>query len=454
METTRRHQKTSRFASIETLLRLHRTRYPVKPLFDSVADECPLIGAERGLAMNLIYGVLRKRGYLDLLIGQLCNRPLDQLDPFVYHALSVGLYQLFCLDRIPESAAVNETVNAVKAAGLKKHLHGFVNGVLRSAVRKREVLPKPEGPLPSGTATLNHPDWLTDRWRDRYGKKEMERICAVNNLEPQLTLRVNTLITDRNHFTDRLKSSGFTALPGNYAPDSLILPDYQGSITALPGYAEGCFHVQDEAAQLAALLLGPFSRQAAYLDGCAGLGGKTSHIMQLMAPNSRVVAVEPEPQRLRLLQENLARLLPDGQLTICRTNLQEYSRTSRLQFDRVLIDAPCSGTGVVGRHPDIRWNRQPEDLNGYQLTQLDLLDKAAELVVPGGVVVYATCSIEVEENQQVVEQFLKNHPEFALSSCREYLPDAATVFLEDGFFAPRPTPTIDGFFAARLERKT
>ncbi|SHO49055.1 16S rRNA (cytosine(967)-C(5))-methyltransferase RsmB [Desulfopila aestuarii] len=452
MEATRKYPKTSRFAAIETLLRLNRTRYPVKPLFDSVTDECRLIGAERSLAMNLIYGVLRRRDYLDLLIGKLCNRPLDQLEPFVYQALSVGLYQLFCLDRIPESAAVNETVNALKAASLKKHLHGFVNGVLRAATRQRDTLPGPDDTLSSGAPILNHPAWLTDRWRDRYGQDEMERICRVNSREPRLTLRVNTLKIDRNHFANRLQEDGITAIPGHYAPDSLVLTNYQGSISALPGYDEGCFQVQDEAAQLATLLLGPFTSQMAYLDGCAGLGGKTSHILQLMAPNSRVVAVEPEPQRLRLLQENLDRLAPERQLTICPTNLQEYLRTSRLQFDRVLIDAPCSGTGVIGRHPDIRWNRQPDDLIGYQLEQLDLLDNAAELVAPEGVIVYATCSIEIEENQQVMERFLAAHPGFSLTSCRGYLPETAVGFLEGDVFAPRPTGEIDGFFAARFMR--
>jgi len=450
MEATRKKPRTSRFAAIETLLRLDRTRYPVKPLFDSVADECRIVGAERALAMNLIYGVLRRRHYLELLIDRLSSRQRDQLEPFVYQALLVGLYQLFCLDRIPESAAVNETVNALKAAGLKKHLHGFVNGVLRAATRQRETLPGPDGALAAGKPLLNHPAWLTERWRDRFGHDEMARICAVNNGEPSLTLRVNTLTTDRNRLLDRLHEAGIAAIPGPCAPDSLVLPGYQGSITALPGYGQGSFQVQDEAAQLAALLLGPFTSQMAYLDGCAGLGGKTSHILQLMAPGSRVVAVEPEPQRLRLLQENLDRLAPARQLTICRTSLQEYLRTSRLQFDRVLIDAPCSGTGVIGRHPDIRWNRQPDDLIGYQLEQLELLDTAAELVAPEGVLVYATCSIEIEENQQVVEKFLAAHPAFALTPCREFLPANAAGFLDGAFFAPRPTGVIDGFFAARF----
>lgn len=453
MKTASNLPKTSRFAAIEALVRLDRTRYPIKQLLETVADQCQLLGVERGLAMNLVYGVLRQRDYLDLLLVQLCNRPISQLDTFVRFALLVGLYQLFCLDRIPESAAVNETVNAVKVAGLKKHLQGFVNGVLRAATRKRDELPTPDSLQTSGEPILNHPQWLTSRWRNHFGQSEMERICAVNNLEPQLTLRVNTRQVSPDLLADKLQQAGILVRPGRYAPDSLVLPDYQGAIPALPGYADGWFQVQDEAAQLATLLLGPFTNQAAYLDGCAGIGGKTSHILQLMTGKSRVVAVEPEPQRLRLLQENMLRLFPESHLTICSTKLQQYCRTSRLQFDRILIDAPCSGTGVIGRHPDIRWNRQPEDLGGYQLEQLDLLDCAAELVAPQGVLVYTTCSIEPEENQLVVEKFLNEHPTFTLTSCKAYLPETAASLIDGDFFAPHPAATIDGFFGARLERR-
>lgn len=453
MHETRTSLKTSRYAAVETLCRLQRTRYPVKPLFDSVADECRLLGPERGLAMNLAYGVLRRRQYLDLLLEQLCSRPISQLDPFVHQALAVGLYQLFCLDRIPESAAVNEAVNTLKAAGLRQHLHGFVNGVLRGAIRRRAELPTPDAPLASGQPVLNHPDWLTARWRERFGREEMERICAVNNREPQLILRVNTLLTDRDSLAALLRGHDVASLPGLYAPDSLVLPNYQGPVSSLPGYEEGYFQVQDEAAQLAVLLLGPFSPRATYLDACAGLGGKTSYIMQLMAEGSRVVAVEPEPQRQRLLQENMDRLYPERQLTLCRSSLQDYCRTTRLQFDGVLVDAPCSGTGVTGRHPDIRWNRRPEDFSRYQLEQLDLLDKAAELVAPEGVLVYATCSLEVEENQQVIARFLADHQDFATTCCREYLPESAGRFVDGEYFTPHPTGSIDGFFAARLMRR-
>ena len=446
-------QKSSRFAAVETLVRLDRTRYPVKPLFETVADECRLVGVERGLAMNLVYGVLRRRDYLRLLLGQLCRQPIDQLDPHVLHGLEIGLYQLFFLSRIPESAAVNETVNAVKAAGLKKHLLGFVNGVLRGAVRNRATLPAPDAPGPDGSPLLNHPRWLTDRWQKRFGKKEMERICAVNNTAPSLVLRVNTAHISVTDFTAELTRADIISTPGIHVPGSLVLPDYQGSVTSLPGFRRGWFQVQDEAAQLACWLLGPFDTPASYLDCCAGLGGKTSHILQLAAAGSRVVGIEPEPYRFRLLKENLQRLALPNTPVIHNTTLQDYGRTSRLQFDRVLVDAPCSGTGVIGRQPDIRWNRNAGDITAYSTTQLALLEEAAELVAQDGVLVYATCSIEEEENQAVIRQFLAGHPAFTPVPCLEVLPSTASSLVRGDDFAPLPTGTIDGFFAARLIRR-
>ncbi len=447
--------KTSRFAAIETLIRLQRTKFPVKPLFDTVAEECGISGAERGLAMNIVYGVLRQRDYLDLLIKTLCNRPVKKLDQFVYGALSIGLFQLFCLDRVPDSAAVNETVNALKSARLKKHLHGFVNGVLRGAIRQREQLPAPGAPLPSGRPLLNHPIWMTDRWARRFGREEMERICRINSLESQLVLRVNSSQINRDELLERFRKKNITSTPGKYSPYSIVLPDFNGSIITLPGYEEGLFQVQDEAAQLASMLLGPFKDKGNYLDACAGLGGKTSHIIELVAKrDARVVAVEPEPKRQRLLKENIDRLFPGKHLTVSPSNLQDYCRTSRLQFDGVIVDAPCSGTGVTGRHPDIRWNRSLDDIERYQLEQINILEHAAELVSPQGILVYATCSLEIEENQHVIEVFLNRRDDFVITDCSKQLPDNAHDFVKDRFFNPHPTEAIDGFFAARLQRKS
>ncbi len=450
---TQSSHKTSRFVAIETLCKLDKTSLPVSLLFTKAASAHALQGSERHLAMNLIYGVLRQRQYLDSLLERLCRQPLKKLQPFVHQALAVGLYQIFFLDRIPDSAAVNETVKALKAARTPKRLHGFVNGVLRESIRQQDTLPSPEEPDRKGNLVLNHPQWLTGRWLKRYGRKEMERICTSNNTQPPLVIRINTLATDRDAYLKQLNKKE-RGRPGSYAPDAAVLSEYHGAITQLPGYDQGFFQVQDEAAQLVSLLLAPFTLNGSYLDGCAGLGGKTSHLLQITDSfNTTITAVEPEKRREQKFQENLTRLHPQKNVTFFSGNLQDFSHHCTTKFDGILIDAPCSGTGVIGRHPDIRWNRKETDLAGYQKTQLELLEIASKLTKPGGVLVYATCSMENEENEDVIDSFLKAHDSFSLTDCTPFLPEAARSHVSEKYFRPQPADSIDGFFAARLVLK-
>lgn len=446
--------KTARFAAIEVLCRLQLTKRPIKPLLDAVAEECRLAENERALAMNLAYGVLRRRDCLALLIGRLCRHPLHRLEPFVHHALEVGLFQLFFLDRIPASAAVNETVNALKSSRLPQRLQGFVNGILRESIRQGPALSELIAAPPAGGACLNHPSWLTRRWQRHFGEAEMRRICARNNLEPLLVLRVNTARVTKEAFCLRLSDQGIAWRHGSFAPEAVVLPDYSGAIPGLPGYEEGHFLVQDEATQLTTLLLGPFLPQCSYLDACAGLGGKTS-LLAALAPGLglNLFAIEPDARRYLKLRENLQRLFPGHSCVMRQCTLGEFARDCRTSFHGILIDAPCSGTGVTGRHPDIRWNREETDLLRYQVEQLDLIEIAAGLVREAGVIVYATCSLEPEENQEVVRRFLERHPDFHLSDPTHCLPAAAGRFVKNLFFCPRPEETIDGFFAARLVRQ-
>jgi 16S rRNA (cytosine967-C5)-methyltransferase len=446
--------RTARFVAVETLCHLYRRRVPVKPLLDRAVQGYGLADNERNLAMQLVYGVLRHRQYLDRILQLLSRTPLRKIDPVIHQAIVVGLYQLFFLERIPPSAAVNEMVECVKTAGMPKRLEGFVNGILRQSIRQKATLAEQADRDETGAAIVNHPEWLVARWRDQFGDEETLRICRANNCEPLLAVRTNTARISRADFLQLLDQNQIASQPGKYADDALVLPGYQGSITGLPGYAGGYFQVQDEAAQLATCLLGPFRRGAGYLDGCAGLGGKTGHLLQLAGRHDlKIHAVEPEQNRLKKLRENIARLSPDSSPVIHETNLQQLPRHDLPLFAGILIDAPCSGTGVTGRHPDIRWNRRPEDIAPYRQEQLALLEHAAGLLAPGGILVYATCSLEPEENIDVVHDFLRNHQTFALTDCSELLPEPARRFVADGCFAPRPELEIDGFFAARMQRR-
>ncbi len=445
-------QNTSaRFVAITTLCKLEQTKKPVNKLFASVLATLPLKSNDRQLASNIIFGLLRNRETLDTMLHHLCNKPLKKFDPFVLEALRVGLFQIMYLDRIPESAAVNESVKAVQAAHLPKRLHGFVNAVLRNSIRKKkELLKLTENPA---RPIRNHPKWLYERWRKQFGEQEADRICLENGRQTTLCLQINSISTDPDTFQRLLHSENITCHRGRHCTNSIILEDLHTKVSDLPGYQEGWFQVQDQGAQLLTQLMTPLVPGGTYLDACAGVGGKTSLLIQLAhSVQARVYAVEPDQSRQKLFRENMARL-HQGQVTqLFSETLQNFAVSSDIQFDGILLDAPCSGTGVIRRHPDIRWNRRPEDLHRYQKIQLELLYTAATLLKPNGRLVYATCSLEDLENQQVIRSFLADNSNFTLDDCSPVLPESARPLVDKHCFKPLPQPEIDGFFGARLTK--
>ncbi|MHB8788542.1 MAG: 16S rRNA (cytosine(967)-C(5))-methyltransferase RsmB [Desulfobulbaceae bacterium] len=444
---------TARQLAVRCLLRWDRERQAVQPLIDAVIHDAALSAPDRQLAVMLVLGVLRQMQYLDLIIADFSRVPLVKMKPLTLMALRVGVYQLLFLERIPDSAAVNESVRVLREERQPSWLVNFVNGVLRAIARNKDGLPGPEEPDAQGVLTLNHPEWLVQRWQAAYGLEQTALICRANNREPSLTLRVNTRRTTVEELSGMLEAHGCGVRPGRFAPASLVLDQFSGPVTGLPGYGEGLFHVQDEAAQLVTLLLAPMTPGQRYLDACAGLGGKTCHLAQLLPEGAELQAVEPSAHRLRMLTQNLQRLRLAGLVRQFPGRLEDFAAAQPGLYNRILVDAPCSGTGVIGRHPDIRWNRKPADLKVYQRQQLALLELARTLLAPDGVLVYATCSLEPEENQQVIAAFLQRHAEFTAADCREFLPAPAGELVDaSGYFCPTPAQGVDGFFAARLLR--
>ena len=438
-----------RAAAVEALCLWATTHNSMDLLFQAQVGR--LAEIDRSLFKTLIYGVLRHKEYLDHIIRRFSSHPLRKMKPRTLMTLRIGVYQLLLLHRIPESAVVNATVNTLKDSGQPAWLIGFVNGLLRAVARERTTLPTAEAMEQAEPPLLNHPAWLIERWQARFGREPARMICRVNNTEPPLTLRVNNRKTSRSQLRELLEGSGIKAAPGQFSPTALVLDRFPGAIDALPGYAEGLFQIQDEAAQLASLLLTPLPDRARVLDACAGLGGKTSHLAERLPPQGSLVAIEPDSRRFGLLRQNLTRLGLADQVRCLRTDLARFADTQPQPFDAILVDAPCSGTGVIRRQPDIRWNRQPEDLARYQTDQLRLLGLAASLLAPGGVLVYATCSLEAEENERVVQALLAGHGTLAVASAAALLPEAAGSLVDPaGFFRPTPADGLDGFFAARL----
>lgn len=445
---------SARYVAIEILEQLFTRHQPVKALLDRSYKKNQFSTRDRGLVMQLVYGVLRKRQTLDRAIELLSSTPLKKLDPFIHQCLAVGLYQILFLTRIPESAAVNEMVNCCKVAGKPKRLHAFVNGNLRNAIRRRKELKKKILSTRNQTPILNHPTWLASRWTDNFGKEVAGGICASNNLKPKLTLRVNTTRISVEEMLELLTERSLSATAGTYAPEAVVLQEFQGSVHTLPGYNGGYFQVQDEATQLAAYLMTPFKEGGRYLDVCAGLGGKTSHLVQLgWEKNLEIHAVEPHHGRQKKLVENLGRLFDNPRVTVHAGTLQEVVSTLPADFDGILLDAPCSGTGVIRRHPDIKWNRCEEQLEEFSALQRELLQISSRLLAPGGSLVYATCSLEPEENIQVIQQFLAENRGFTVENCADRLPASCNNLVKGRCFHPLPTQGLDGFFGCCLTKE-
>lgn len=448
----------ARFIAIEVLCKWEESGQAADLVMEQCLKRFPVADPrDSHLALSLVYGVIRWRTFLDRIVAGYSTHPLRKMKTRTLQALRVGLFQLVFMDRIPVSAAINESVKAMKAARQPKWLVNFVNGLLRSIDRNRENLADPWDLSNSSVPIhdrLNHPEWIFERWRTRFGRGKAVEICCRNNTQAPLSLRVNTKAITRNQLIEKFSQAGISARPGMFAPESVCIEDVKGPVSEIPGYKEGFFAVQDEAAQLAVLLMGRLQRGKRYLDGCAGLGGKTCQLAGMLPEKSSLDAVEPSKQRIRLLKENLGRLGFSEYVTIYNSRLEELNREERGLYDGILLDAPCSGLGVIRRHPDIRWNRSLFDLRRFHDIQIFLADRAADMLSPGGCLVFATCSMEPEENEEVIRDFLAAYPDFSLSDCNEFLPLSCRRFVDkNGFFRTISGEYgLDGFFGARLIR--
>jgi 16S rRNA (cytosine967-C5)-methyltransferase len=411
---------------------------------------------DRALASEIISGTVRWQRSVDHLVASFAKRSLQKLDRDVLVILRLSLYQLLHLDRVPASAVVDDAVDLARAAR-KTSASGFVNAVLRTTLRQKHKLPLPPRPQDHSdrdaavaylSITHSHPEWLVSRWLDRFGLERAEQWVRFNNDTPHLTVRANRLRATRKALAIAFANEGIETEPTRYAPDGLVVT----AGNPLRVAADGTFIVQDEASQLIPLVVGA-RRGERVLDLCASPGGKTTAMAADMEDTGIVVACDVRAKRVALLRETVRASGAE------HVHVAHVGATGPLPFaggfDRVLVDAPCSGVGTVRRDPDIRWRRGEGELPGLARAQLELLQRAADLVRPGGRLVYATCSSEPEENEQVVDAFLDARGDFRASDLRgDALPLLQPLLDRRGMLRTLPFEHgLEAFFAAAMTRE-
>jgi 16S rRNA (cytosine967-C5)-methyltransferase len=453
----------SRLAALESLDRLSGKRTEGKgpegaadagEILDLVSKEIFLSAEDRALSTELLYGVLRHQGYLDAWIARFASPPLRRLSPKILIALRLAFYQILFLERVPSSAAVNTAVQWVKH-DLGQEPAGLVNAVLREALRhpERFKLPDPDREAVDYLSIkYSHPSWMVRRWLTRLGREKAEALLQANNAIPPLTLRVNTLRLTREALAEEVQRLGGKAEPTDLSPVGLSVRGIV--LRQLPSFARGGFYIQDEAAQLVSYLVGPLPGERV-LDVCAAPGGKTTHLAELMEGKGKIVAWDFSPDRLSLLRENLRRMGGEEIVSVRRSDTLAVEKDPEAPYDRILLDAPCSGLGILRRTPEGKWKKGESMIRYHSDRQKRMIEQIAPLLREGGRLVFATCSTEPEENEEVIEWFLSRHPDFKLLPVDAVLPPSVRERVtSEGYLNTLLNPyRMDFFFAACLQKE-
>ena len=376
---------------------------------------------DRRFATELVYGVVKSGLTLDWLLGHYISRPLAKIDRPIRNILRMGLYQLFFLDKIPPSAACNEAVKLAKKFGHAGSAK-FVNAVLRGAVRQPDKARYPDAadnPCRYISLKYFHPEWIVKRWLERLGPEATEALCQINNQTPPLSLRVNTLKTTRESTLEYLEKEGAVCEASRLVPEGILCTCHP-ALGHWPPLADGFVQVQDESSMMASHVLDPQPGEF-IIDACGAPGGKSTHIATLMNNRGRVLSTDLYAHKLDLTAANAARL---GISIIETLELDAATLHTRYesQADRMLVDAPCSGLGVLRRKPDARWRKSEQILADLPALQASILRSAAACVKVGGILVYSTCTTEREENQDIVRDFLQGHSGYSLQTAGHWLP--------------------------------
>ena len=430
--------------AVLTLNRLGDTEDFLREVLDLHIRQNNLSSLDQGLYTELVYGTVRMRRNLDYVLSKYSQRPLHKLKPTVLNNLRVGTYQILYLDRVPDSAAVNE---AVKLAREFEHqgVANFTNAILRQVVRNKGQITYPsssEKPLEYLSLKYSYPEWIIAHWIKEWGVEETEALCQAMNQPPELHVRTNTLRIAPQDLARHFEEQGVSVEAGRYAPEVLRVHPAQ-KVLQDPALARGDFYIQDESSVLAGHALQVQPGHLVY-DLCSAPGGKTTHIAQLMENQGEILAIDVSPQRLAVVEENARNL----GISIITTKVGDATQTLRLKpAPRVIVDAPCSGLGTMRHRPDIRWRKNPQDLLELQTIQCKILKMAANYVESGGILVYSTCTLTSHENREVANWFLENHKGFVGHPLPEWFPSGKEESYWYRTFLPHHH-NLDGFFVA------
>jgi 16S rRNA (cytosine967-C5)-methyltransferase len=437
---------SARYEAHRILTRVDEDRAFADIALQHAVERARLDARDAALCAEIVYGTLRWQRHLDWRLTPHLRRPLGRLDGWVRSLLRLTVYQILFLERVPHWAAVDEAVSLARLRARTPGPAEFVNAVLRALLRNPRPPTTPTDPVEAAALAWSFPDWLARRWARRFGLETAERLMRAMNERPPITVRTNTLRTTRGHLLGRLRDEELLAArPTDFAPEGVLVD--RGHPSRWGAFADGWCVPQDEASMLIAWLLDPRAGEVV-VDACAAPGTKTTHLAQLMDNVGLVVAMDPQAARLKLVDRAASRL----GITIIESHLGTAATVAprwRDRADRALVDAPCSNLGVLRRNPEVKWRRSEDDLRSLARRQGEILVSAASTVKPGGALVYATCSLEPEENDGVVAEFLAANPDWRRDEIREFpvAPDQA------GFVRCWPhVHGTDGFTAIRLRR--
>ena len=445
-----------RACAVKIICRCERTDSYLDKLMDTELRNSSFNDFDKALLNELTHGVIRWMRRLDWFLNGFYRGQYEKCLPEVRNAMRVALYQILFLNKIPYSAAVNEAVEFIKRLHGDKHA-GVVNGLLRTIIRSLDNLVWPSRDVDEVNylgMVQSHPNWMVKRWVARFGFDEAEKLCEFNNKRPILGLRVNTTKATIDDVEKGLQAENFQTRRGNNSPNFITIRA-MAKIYNNEMFKKGWFSIQDESAGLPSFLLSP-KKGDVILDVCAAPGGKTSHIFELTGGEAKIYAVDKYLSRVERMEKNFERT---GVINVTAVHDDVNNPASELlkteligKVDKILVDAPCSGLGVISKKPDIKWKRELEDICKLQALQLEILENSIKYLKPDGVIVYSTCTTEKEENIDVVHKFLEKHPEFKIDKADKYV--NKRVVNEEGCIETFSMKNfVDGSFSARLVRE-